>query len=137
MAGRAPLSFFKNFIVEKDGEHKNKLDIKHKGLVPIINFARILSLRHGIAETNTITRLKALAAAGHISDELCSMAVDAYELQMQMRFVHQLEQIERGEEPDNYIDPGRLSDLEKQMLKDTFGVIERLQGVLKSIFPAG
>jgi CBS domain-containing protein len=137
MGLRVPLSFFKNFIVEKDGEHKNKLDIKHKGLVPIINFARILSLRHGIAETNTITRLKALAAAGHISDELCSMAVDAYELQMQMRFVHQLEQIERGEEPDNYIDPGRLSDLEKQMLKDTFGVIERLQGVLKSIFPAG
>ena len=137
MGLRVPLSFFKNFIVEKDGEHKNKLDIKHKGLVPIINFARILSLRHGIAETNTIMRLSALAEAGYISSELCSMAVDAYELQMQMRFIHQLEQIERGEEPDNYIDPGKLSDLEKQMLKDTFGVIERLQGVLKSIFPAG
>lgn len=134
MGIRIPLSFFKNFIVEKDGEHKNKLDIKHKGLVPIINFARIMSLKNGVVETNTITRLQVLADRGYISSELCSMAIDAYELQMQMRFVHQLEQIEKGADADNYIDPGGLSDLEKQMLKDTFAVIERLHGVLKSIF---
>jgi len=132
---RAPLSFFKNFIVEKNGEHKNKLDIKHKGLTPIVNFARILSLKHSIKETNTISRLKALADHGHISSELCSTAAEAYELQMQIRFVHQLHQLESGIQPDNYIDPGQLSDLEKQMLKDAFSVIERLQGVLKSIFP--
>ncbi len=137
MSNRVPLSFFKNFIVEKNGEHKNKLDIKRKGLTPIVNFGRILALKHGIRETNTIARLRALADKGHISDELCSMARDAYELQMQMRFVHQLEQLENGVQPDNYIDPGRLSDLEKQMLKDAFAVIERLQGVLKSIFPMG
>ncbi len=136
LSRRVPLSFFKNFIVEKNGEHKNKLDIKHKGLTPIVNFARILSLKHGIRETNTISRLQALADKGHIAEELCSMATDAYELQMQMRFVHQLGQLEAGIQPDNYIDPGKLSDLEKQMLKDAFAVIERLQGVLKSIFPA-
>ncbi len=135
MAHRVPLSFFKNFIVEKNGEHKNKLDIKRNGLMPIVNFGRILALRHGIRETNTIARLQVLADRGHISGELCSMASDAYELQMQMRFVHQLKQLENGVQPDNYIDPARLSDLEKYMLKDAFGVIERLQGVLKSIFP--
>ncbi len=136
LSRRVPLSFFKNFIVEKNGEHKNKLDIKHKGLTPIVNFARILSLMHGIRETNTISRLQSLADRGHIADDLCAMAKEAYELQMQMRFVHQLEQLENGVQPDNYIDPGKLSDLEKQMLKDAFAVIERLQGVLKSIFPA-
>ena len=136
MGQRVPLSFFRNFIVEKNGEHKNKLDIKHKGLTPIINFARILSLKNGIKETNTISRLQALADHGHITGELCSTACDAYELQMQMRFVHQLKQLESGVQPDNYIDPGQLSDLEKQMLKDAFAVIERLHSVLKSIFPA-
>ncbi len=133
---RVPLSFFRNFIVEKNGEHKNKLDIKHKGLTPIINFARILSLKNGIKETNTISRLHALADHGHITGELCSTACDAYELQMQMRFVHQLKQLENGVQPDNYIDPGQLSDLEKQMLKDAFAVIERLHAILKSMFPA-
>ncbi len=135
LGNRPPLSFFRNFIVEKNGEHKNKLDIKRKGLMPLINFARILSLKNGITETNTISRLQALADGGFISQELSSTAQDAYELQMQMRFIHQLRQMEQGEQPDNYIDPGQLSDLEKQMLKDAFAVIERLQGVLRTIFP--
>ena len=135
MATRAPLSFFKNFIVEKDGEHRNKLDIKRQGLTPFVNFARILALRYSVNETNTLARLHVLADEGHISRDLWSAANAAYEMQMQLRIIHQLNQIDRGEEPDNYIDPGQLSDLEKRMLRDAFEVIDRLHGVLKVLFP--
>jgi len=137
MASRAPLSFFKNFIVEKDGEHKNKLDIKRQGLTPFVNFARVLSLKNGINETNTLARLKVLNQEGHISDELWADSCDAYEMQMQLRLIHQLNQIEEGIMPDNHIDPGELSDLEKRMLRDSFEVIERLHGLLKTLFPVG
>ncbi len=136
-SGRAPLSFFKNFIVEKDGEHINKLDIKRQGLTPFVNFARVLALKHGISETNTLARLHVLAREKVISDELWSMAVEAYEMQMQLRLIHQLNQIESGILPDNHIDPAELSDLEKRMLRDSFEVIERLHSVLKTMFPAG
>ena len=136
-ASRAPLSFFKNFIVEKDGEHINKLDIKKKGLTPFVNFARVLALQHGIKETNTLARLHVLAKEKVITDELWAMAVEAYEIQMQLRLIHQLNQIESGILPDNYIDPAELSDLEKRMLRDSFEVIERLHSVLKAIFPVG
>ncbi len=135
MASRAPLSFFKNFIVEKNGEHRNKLDIKHQGLAPFVNFARILALKYNVNETNTLARLHVLADEGHISGDLWSTAHAAYEMQMQLRIIHQLNQIDRGEEPDNYIDPGQLSDLEKRMLRDAFEVIDRLHGVLKILFP--
>jgi CBS domain-containing protein len=137
MAGRAPLSFFKNFIVEKDGEHKNKLDIKRQGLTPFVNFARVMALKHGINETNTLARFKVLAKEGHISEELWASSCDAYEMQMQLRLIHQLNQIEEGVLPDNHIDPAELSDLEKRMLRDSFEVIERLHSVLKTIFPVG
>jgi CBS domain-containing protein len=137
MASRAPLSFFKNFIVEKDGEHKNKLDIKHQGLTPFVNFARVLALKNRIKETNTLARLKVLAKEGYISEELWVTSCEAYEMQMQLRLIHQLNQIEEGIIPDNHIDPAGLSDLEKRMLRDSFAVIERLQGVLKTIFPVG
>ena len=137
MAVRAPLSFFKSFIVDKDGEHRNKLDIKTKGLTPFVNFARVLALKYGIKETNTLSRLHVLAEEGHISEELWATAHDAYELQMQLRLIHQLTQIEEGVLPDNYIDPARLSDLEKKMLKESFEVVERLHSVLKSIFGVG
>ncbi len=137
MAVRAPLSFFKSFIVEKDGEHKNKLDLKTKGLTPFVNFARVLALKYGVKETNTLARLQVLAEEGHIADDLWISAREAYEMQMQLRIIHQLAQIEEGVLPDNYIDPGQLTDLEKKMLKEAFEVVERLHGVLRSIFSLG
>lgn len=135
METRAPLSFFKNFIVERNGEHKNHLDIKRQGLTPFVNFARVLALKFGVKETNTLARLKALMEGEWIQNELWSAASEAYELQMQQRLVHQLRQIEAGIIPDNYIDPADLSDLERRMLKEAFTVIERLYGVLDQMYP--
>jgi len=132
---RVPLSFFKNFIVERDGQHKNRLDIKRQGLTPFVDFARVLALKSGLKETNTLARLKVLMAAGDIQSDLWSAASEAYELQMQQRLVHQLKQIEAGILPDNYIDPADLSDLERRMLKDSFAVIERLYSVLNRLYP--
>lgn len=136
LAAKAPLSFFKNFIVEKDGEHKNKLDIKVQGITPFVNFARILALKHSIRETNTLARLHVLSQEKIISDELWKETVDAYEMQMQMRLVHQLNQIETGTEPDNHIAPADLTDLDRRLLRDAFELIDRLHVVLKNYFPA-
>ncbi len=132
---RIPLSFFKNFIVEKDGEHKNQLDIKQQGLTPYVNFARVLALKFGVKETNTLARLKALMEGEWLQRELWSSASEAYELQMQQRLVHQLRQLETGIIPDNYINPADLSDLERRMLKESFSVIERLYSVLEQMYP--
>lgn len=135
MVHRAPLSFFKTFIVQKNGEHKNTLDLKHQGITPFTNFARLMALKYEINETNTLARFHALADEGHISKGLLQSATDAYELQMQLRLVHQLYQLDNGTIPDNCINPANLTELEKQMLKEAFGVIERLQSLLKNIFP--
>jgi CBS domain-containing protein len=120
--------------VEKDGIHKNRLDLKTRGLVPIVDFARLLSLRHGVTETNTLTRLENLASGNCISKELYVEAREAYEFQMQLRLVHQLRMLESGQPPNNYIDPGELSDIEKQTLKETFAVIGRIQMYIKDEF---
>jgi len=135
MSTRVPLSFFKNFIVNRDGEHKHHLNIKRQGLTPFVNFARVLALKHGISETNTLARLKALLADGCISQEIWKLANDAYELQMQQRLIHQLRQMEEGTMPDNHINPEQLSDLERKMLKEAFTVIERLYSVLDKMYP--
>jgi CBS domain-containing protein len=135
IANRAPLSFFNNFIVEKNGEHKDMLDIKTRGICPFVDFARVLALRYGIRETNTLERLRLLMLGEKISKDLYHSAVEAYELQMQLRVIQQLGQIENGNDPDNFIRPAQLSDLEKRMLRDAFAVIERMQNELERIFP--
>ena len=50
---------------------------------------------------------------------------------LQLRVIHQLSQIEKGNEPDDYILPEQLSDLEKRMLKDGFSVIGRMQSLMR------
>lgn len=132
---RVPLSFFKNFIVERNGEHKNRLNIKIRGLVPIVGFARVLALKYGLKETNTIARLEALQGEGCIPVDLCAAAIKAFELQMQFRIIHQLEQIENERTPDNFIEPENMTEMERTMLKDAFGVIEKLQAMLDKMFP--
>jgi CBS domain-containing protein len=131
---RPPLSFFKNIIVERDGEHKNTLDIKRRGLVPFMDFARVLALKNGIKETNTLDRLNLLAKGGHIPQLLSTEASEAFEFLLHVRLMHQLELIESERPPDNRIDPSVLSDLEKRTLKDAFGVIGSLQSFLKGMF---
>ncbi len=134
LEARPPLSFFRNFIVEKNGEHKNTLDIKTRGIAPIVDFARVLALQHGIRETNTSSRLDALHEAGHLPRDIYQDTHEAYELLMQLRLVHQLELVERGETPDNRIAPHRLSELERKTLKEAFGLINRTQSFLKEAF---
>jgi CBS domain-containing protein len=130
----SPLTMFRNFVVEKKGKHKNKVDLKTKGLVPFVDFARVLSLAHGIKETNTLKRFQLLGEGGHLSPELTTEAMQAYEFQMQLRLMHQQRMDEEGLEPDNYLDPRELSDLERNTLKDAFAIAGELKSVLKDRF---
>jgi CBS domain-containing protein len=130
---KPPLSFFRNFIVERDEEHKNRLDLKMRGLVPIVDFARAMALKCGIRETNTTDRLHALKAEGHVDQEICSEVLPAYDFLMHLRLVHQLRMVRQGDEPHNYVDPADLSDLEKQTLKGAFGVINRMQTYMAKV----
>lgn len=128
---RPPLSFFQQFLVEQNGDHRDRLDIKMRGLVPFVDFARVLSLKYGIRQTNTLTRLKRLATKMRLERDFYLEMVEAYELQMQLRVINQLSQIEQGEEPDDYIYPEQLSELEKRMLKDGFVVIGKMQNLIR------
>jgi CBS domain-containing protein len=134
---RPPLSFFRNFIVEKNGEHKNSLNLKYNGLTPFVDFARVMALKNGIKESNTLGRFQLLRELKLLSPEFYAEIVDAYEFIMQLRLINQLQQTENNEPLDNYINPARLSDLEKQTLKEAFEVIRRMQAYLKQEFRLG
>ena len=131
---RPPLTFFKSFMVEKDGAHKDMFDLKARGVLPLTEFGRVMALRHGIRELNTLDRFRRLAEAGHISAEFHAELRESYEFLMQLRITAQLRQLDQGREPTNYVNPARLTDLEKRTLKEAFAVIGRMQGFVKEEF---
>ena len=122
---------FDNVIVEQNGDHTERFDIKLRGLAPFVDFARVLSLKYGIRQTNTLIRLKRLSKKMKLAEAFYEEMVEAYELQMQLRVIHQLSQIEEGREPDDMIVPEQLSDLEKRMLKDGFSVVSTMQNLMR------
>jgi CBS domain-containing protein len=124
---KPPLGFFRNFVVESEGEHRNALDIK-RAMLPVVDFARILALKNGIQETNTIERLHQLNEGGHLSSKDYKEIYRSYSFMMQLRFVRQITAIiEENGKPDNYINPKKLSRIEQTMLKEIFKRVEDFQ----------
>ena len=52
-----------------------------------------------------------------------------------MQLHHQQAQFNAGEQPNNHIYPKRLSSLEREHLRDAFGVIRKLQQSLGAKYP--
>jgi CBS domain-containing protein len=127
---RPPIGFFKTFVVEKSGEHKDKLNLKVKGLAPIIDIVRFFGLEKGIRNTPTIERLKSLKDKHTIVQEYGDELEHAFEFIMLLRIHHQYEQIESGADPDNFIDPNRLSNLEKKTIREAFHLISIMQDLI-------
>lgn len=126
LASWPPLALFRDSIVEKDGEHSDRLDLKERGLTPFVNFARLMALRHGIDETNTLARIRLLGERGHLPQNLASAASDAYEFLSQLSLVSHLCAVDAGLDLDYCIRLTGLSDLERKALKESFAVIDGL-----------
>ncbi len=126
-----PLSFFKNFLLEKGGEHKNEFDIKKRAMMPLADAARLLLLDHGeMGIQNTVKRYQRLAEIEPKSKDLFETAAKSYEIFMSHRAKNGLEKEDSGQ----FIDLDRLTKLEKQILKNAFVSIKEIQDLVKVRF---
>jgi CBS domain-containing protein len=125
-----PLSLLRGFALIRSGEHKNMVDLKLNGVVPIVDLARVYVLDAGREEVNTRDRILAAKEAGSLSTSGADDLADAYDTIARVRLEHQARQVRRGEKPDNFMAPASLSALERGHLRDAFGVVKSLQSAL-------
>ena len=121
----------RDLVVEHSGEHRGRLDIKHGGLLPITAIARYASLASGGDVSSTVERLRLAGTAGKLDAQLATTLEEAFELFSGLRLDHQVEQIRRGAEPDNYIDPQALNPLTRRYLRDAFSAVRGVQRELR------
>ncbi|MDX9715528.1 MAG: DUF294 nucleotidyltransferase-like domain-containing protein [Dissulfurispiraceae bacterium] len=134
---RPPLGFFKTFVVEKSGEHKNLLNLKFKLIAPLLNIARLYSLEKRIPETSTFERLEKLKGMHSVIKEFGDELQYAFEFIMLLRIHHQITQIEAGLQPDNFINPDKLSNLERVTLKQICQLITKIQDIITNHYMLG
>lgn len=123
-----PLSIFSGFIVEKS-EHKNEFDLKKGGIFAIVHGVRTLCLQNHISETNTTERIKALNNANIFDKQFATELIEAYDTLLSIRLKMRLNRPDYLEGA-NYINPARLDKIERDLLKDSFKVVNTFKKFL-------
>lgn len=122
-----PIGFFRQFLVENDGAHKDQFDIKSRALMPLVDAARLLTLSHHIKDkNNTISRFKKLARTEPKNDDLYISCIDSFKILLQFRTQQGLKNNDSG----RYVDLNKLSKSEKLSLKGCFKPIKDVQELL-------
>src|SRR3970282_2802816 len=116
---RPPLGVVRDFVVGKE----NKLDLKVNGITPFVDAARIFSLAAGVTQTNTIQRLRLSAAKMNLHASEIDAWIDALLFIQVLRLRHHDEVSAQGASDDaldNKIDPEKLNELDRRLLKEAF-----------------
>ncbi len=125
-----PLGFFRGFTLIRSGENRNTIDLKASGVIPVVDLGRIYALLGSLTASGTRDRIEGARETGVISESGARDLLDAYDLIAETRLRHQAGQVARGEEPDNFMNPAEMSDLERNHLRDAFMVVKTMQSAI-------
>jgi CBS domain-containing protein len=132
LAAKPPTGFMHDIVVDGSGTRRGTFDIKHGGLMPIVDLARYAALRADARATPTLERLRAATDRGVIEATDARILEEAYELFSALRLEHQVAQIERGGEPDDHLNPKQLDPLTRRYLRDAFREVAAVQRSLSA-----
>ncbi|MGW8161076.1 MAG: putative nucleotidyltransferase substrate binding domain-containing protein [Desulfobulbales bacterium] len=132
---KPPLGFFKDFVVEKGGGHKNELNLYEKGIRPIVGCARIYGLQKGVRRRSTLGRLRELNSRHGF--KVAEDMAQAFGYLNALLIHSQLHQVEEGATPDNFINPDNLTSFERKTLKESFQLTARLYEEIEGFYWGG
>lgn len=116
------------------GEADELLNLKKEGIFPLVHGVRSLALAHHVNDTSTAARISALVAGGHLSGALGLDLTDSLHFFMGLKLRAGLAELDAGKPVTGAIDMSRLSTLDRDLLKDTLGVVRRFKSFLRHHF---
>lgn len=123
-----PLSLFSGFVLDK-GAKSPGIDLKKGGVFALVHGIRILALEKGIETTNTVSRIKALSDMGIFDQTFATELIESFDTLTSIRLKGMLEHQE-GLNEANYVDPSNLEKFERDLLKDSFKVVNTFKKFL-------
>jgi len=130
LRNRPPLGLVRDFVVESGEDHAGTLDLKLNGTTPFVDAARVFALATGVPATGTATRLRAAGAKLNIAKAEIEAWLAAFYFIQLLRLRAQHEENEAGLAMDNRINPDKLNDLDRRILKESFRQARKVQSRL-------
>jgi CBS domain-containing protein len=126
-----PLGFFRQFLVEESGEHKDQFDIKSRAMMPLVDAARLLILSHNIKSiNNTIERFEKLVEIEPQNKDTYLFCIESYKDLLRFRTENGLEHNDSG----RFIDLKSLNKSDRLKLKRSFKAIKLVQELIQTRF---
>ena len=126
-----PLSFFRQFLIERDGEHKNHFDIKARAMMPLVDAARLLILSKNIdVDNNTILRYEKLAELESQNKDIYIACSNAFKSLLRYRTEQGLLNNDSG----RFINLETLSKANRLQLKSCFKAVKDVQDLIQTRF---
>lgn len=126
-----PLSFFRQFLVEESGEHKDQFDIKARAMMPLVDAARLLILSHNIKSVNnTLERYEKLIEIEPQNKDTYLFCIDAFKDLLRFRTEQGLANNDSG----RFIDLEALTKGDRLRLKRSFKAVKSVQELIKMRF---
>ena len=116
------------------GDAEERLNLKKEGIFPLVHGVRSLALAHHLAQTSTAERIDALVALGKLPAEMGADLMDSLHFFMGLKLKAGLLEIDTHQPVTGDIDVPHLSSLDRDLLKDTLGVVKRFKALLHQRF---
>ena len=112
------------------------IDLKKAGIFPLVHGVRALALAERLRCTGTAERIQGLVAAQQLPAALGADVVESLQFFMRLKLDAGLAALEAGASGRSASDIAleRLSSLDRDLLKDTLGVVKRFKALLRQRF---
>ena len=98
------------------GHPVERFDVKNDALLPIVNLARWAALSAGSTALPTTERLRSVVGSPMLPDAQARTLVEVFEVLQRLRLRYQLNQLARGEAPDDVVVMDRLSPIDRSII---------------------
>ncbi len=127
------VGFWGNILLETAGAPPETVNIKD-AIMPIVNFARIYSLKQGVTTVNTLERLKILYQKEALSESTYKNISQAFDVLGMIRLSHQANLFKNNLKPDNFVSTRHLSELDQAIIKKILSHINTMLSKLSYDF---
>lgn len=121
-----PIGLFREFVFDGDKSFPHTIDLKKVGSRIFVDAARIFSLAHGIAHTSTAQRLRGAAKKLAFGKDDINAVIEGFYFIQTLRLRNQ-HRSDVASEAANRIDPDKLNELDRHILREAFKQAKKLQ----------
>jgi CBS domain-containing protein len=127
LLAKPALGTLRDFATEDVPNAPHSIDLKVYGARLFVDAARIYALAQGLPQTNTVERLRAAGPGTRMSAADVESAAAAFLAIQQLRLRNQASQDVLTEDTANRLDPDKLNELDRHILKESFRLARKLQ----------